>query len=1531
MFNLFKGVILLGLLLPLMTKAQKSVTYFSDDLQKTSHSEVLCVQRQGQFTYVASRSQDSGNFASCPTIVKLDTAGNSLWTCSLNKQIDTADNRQSSFYAYGYIQTLAIDDTSLYAGYTGGNGINQIWKVNQLTGDAVWKKTSGGGPLTLKVADSKRIAYTYNAVEGYVYELVDKFTGKSLFSKVISSSVRNKSECFFNVDNDGSTYIIKGDSIFKYTTPELTILSWAKQVSTLGAITEVKIENDGIYFFGAGRNLFAGAVSNTDGTVKWQTSALYNPNVLEDYVSDYKVVNGYVYMSGLHMYYGGTTTAYRICKIDRNTGALVWETVYIPSELTYPKGYPNYFGVTTFDVDQIGNVYTSGYENGNDMRAGVWGICKFDSAGKLVYHKTVPDTMSYVAYNSKGVSTFVYNNRVFHIGQLQRSQSITRPDVTCIATDTSSVFAPSRVTGTYSAYQEFSNVAGIHNFSVNKYAVLKQMGPACVVELRSSEDGKILWSKKIMHQQQLTADKLNVTADNQIIFSALSHGPGNSMQFDYQGVPDSIYFIKLDSTGIVTEEKPFSLIGKRGFKSIQLYTSSDNNTAFYYTQIDRYNNPFSLSASNISNATKLGEDYMASNYLPLEAKQNIAVAPAGDSAVYFRTSPPISAGNTALLEILTNGLTTSAFKITDLQFSTYNLAVCDSNSVIVLGRDTSMKSNIVRFSVKSRSRMWTSIADPAHIIDMADCSGQHVYLSGRKGAGLLIRQLDKNTGSTKWEKIIAPAGANQYYVPLNQKFNTQRSQYTIVGYIADSSAIQTTQSAFYVTVDVNGSIVNQWTEKSDFNRNNALSQIEVSQLGQTLIGGAQYKMPYGRSGIFIEADSAFKVPHLPLTVNISIVPKDTVCAGDSIQLIANASGCTGCTYLWNGKSSAQGNTLIVKESGEYTVTISNGVDSAQDSTTVVVNPLPQKPQITQSNDSLVSSSASGNQWYLNGQTIPGATAQSYKATTSGVYKVQIVKDGCLNMSDSIVYKDSTNEPIAVQISTYPSDSVCLGESVKLIATASGCTGCTYSWSGKSSAKGDTMVVKESGMYTVKISNGADSAQDSITVVVKPLPLKPQIAQSNDSLVSSSASGNQWYLNGQIIPGATAQLFKATTSGTYTVQVAKDGCKNISDTIVYKSSVNDHLTAQILAYPSDSVCLGESVRLVVATTGCNGCTFSWTDHPEINDSNLVVKASGTYTVMVKNNSDSILVSHAVTIKPLPAKPTIIQNSDTLKSSVGNGNQWYWNGQKINGATSQSYTAIRNGVYSVQVTKDGCKNMSDTIVHQLASGHAFAVSISSFPAETACDGDSLLLVANAPDCSNCTYTWSTSPIKKGPMLTVKKEGTYTVSASNNIDSVTASQVIVMKAVPPIPVVADAGLVLRSSASQGNQWYLNGQIIPGATTPVLKPSSSGSYTVRVENDGCKNQSTPLLYTMPVNPNDTASFVFYPNPAKNIYNVLNRNKKTVRISVYNMNGKKYFETVSDNALIQVNITNLASGTYYVVVKEEKTDKKIQTKFLKI
>ena len=62
--------------------------------------------------------------------------------------------------------------------------------------------------------------------------------------------------------------------------------------------------------------------------------------------------------------------------------------------------------------------------------------------------------------------------------------------------------------------------------------------------------------------------------------------------------------------------------------------------------------------------------------------------------------------------------------------------------------------------------------------------------------------------------------------------------------------------------------------------------------------------------------------------------------------------------------------------------------------------------------------------------------------------------------------------------------------------------------------------------------------------------------------------------------------------------------------------------------------------------------------------------------------------------IPEIPTITQNTDTLKSSIETGNQWYKNGELLLDETKQTLVITHSGGYSVIVTNSfGCSSLSE----------------------------------------------------------------------------------------------------------------------------------------------------------------------------------------------------------------------------------------------
>lgn len=86
-------------------------------------------------------------------------------------------------------------------------------------------------------------------------------------------------------------------------------------------------------------------------------------------------------------------------------------------------------------------------------------------------------------------------------------------------------------------------------------------------------------------------------------------------------------------------------------------------------------------------------------------------------------------------------------------------------------------------------------------------------------------------------------------------------------------------------------------------------------------------------------------------------------------------------------------------------------------------------------------------------------------------------------------------------------------------------------------------------YDMKIGlNGCPSARVPVVPTVIPVPV---ITLTANRFISSVATGNQWYVNGNEIPNATGQTYDANEAGVYkTIIRSASGCESVSNEIAY---------------------------------------------------------------------------------------------------------------------------------------------------------------------------------------------------------------------------------------------------------------------------------------------------------------------------------------------------------------------------------------------
>jgi hypothetical protein len=171
---------------------------------------------------------------------------------------------------------------------------------------------------------------------------------------------------------------------------------------------------------------------------------------------------------------------------------------------------------------------------------------------------------------------------------------------------------------------------------------------------------------------------------------------------------------------------------------------------------------------------------------------------------------------------------------------------------------------------------------------------------------------------------------------------------------------------------------------------------------------------------------------------------------------------------------------------------------------------------------------------------------------------------------------------------------------------------------------------------------------------------------------------------------------------------------------------------------------------------------------------------------------------------------------------------------------------------------------------------------------------------------------------PIHTFSAPGTYTVTLTLPSDCnplAVSKQVIITQTPPMVPTISINNIYLESTLAANYQWYLNGNIIAGASAQNYIPVANGNYTVTItDTAGCSITSLPFnLTTVNVKTiTQNKNVVIYPNPA-NIELFINTQNKYSSYVIYDLLAK---EMMRNSFSTKIDISNLAKGVYIIALK---------------
>ncbi len=231
-------------------------------------------------------------------------------------------------------------------------------------------------------------------------------------------------------------------------------------------------------------------------------------------------------------------------------------------------------------------------------------------------------------------------------------------------------------------------------------------------------------------------------------------------------------------------------------------------------------------------------------------------------------------------------------------------------------------------------------------------------------------------------------------------------------------------------------------------------------------------------------------------------------------------------------------------------------------------------------------------------------------------------------------------------------------------------------------------------WTYLLDNGQSYLQ---TQTINWNPINTGVSLSTEGLVANSTTAQYQWLdcndNYAAINGATAQVYKASVSGNYAVEISRDGCVDTS--ACYSVITSGTLTPSLNSLPkifASCEVLEANVEAPTATsngeliTGTPNVVFPITDEK-------IKQIIWTYT----DNTGQV-ITQIQQIEWQSLNTTIAISGNSILSNDANASyQWIdcATNNPIAGATEQVFTPTSTGDYAVQVTNNGCVDTSSCI--------------------------------------------------------------------------------------------------------------------------------------------------------------------------------------------------------------------------------------------
>jgi len=528
------------------------------------------------------------------------------------------------------------------------------------------------------------------------------------------------------------------------------------------------------------------------------------------------------------------------------------------------------------------------------------------------------------------------------------------------------------------------------------------------------------------------------------------------------------------------------------------------------------------------------------------------------------------------------------------------------------------------------------------------------------------------------------------------------------------------------------------------------------------------------------------------------------------------------------------------------------------------------------------------QWWKNDTLIVGANSSSLTIRSSGIFKVQIFRNGCFSFSQNIAVLQNL-----LNVAVSPSGTVVLCPNSNISLNATQLVGAIYQWRKNNFAiPGATSTFYSAGttgIYSVVVFRNGCSAV-SPNVVLQAAPNQSELLNypdtlslcSSDSFVlnAQGVTGTtyQWYRNSLPISGATTSQLLVRDTGSYSVVGTVSGCPFPSSSVFFKRTIIGPILLTSASGAENQVVCRNSpiVPIVYSTNGITSATF-------------VGLPSGLTGSFINGQAR---IQGSSSVNGIFSYKILYQSICSLNVETYESNGFI----NVNNCGSDSSIILTTGTYY-----NGNCNIGDTISIPVSISMPLGLSVGSMSFALNYDSTKVQCLGatiNNPNLlsnfsNNCSFhiglgssglgfgtqwrgQWSSSVSRnfQGQILTlrfkVRGSGFSNLAwdiaspgliyfqdssgvVSYNFHTINGLYKCGTACNLPSPIIRNSGdsvfcditgttLVASHLSGVSYQWIRNGIAIPGATTSVYWTNQSGNYGLGLTLGNCVSFSNSL-----------------------------------------------------------------------------------------